>query len=48
LAAGVQRLLSDDGVRANLAQAGFRQVAEQFTFSVQIDATAAVLAGVCK
>ena len=48
LVAGIQRLLSDDGARADLAQAGFRQVAEQFTFSVQIDATAAVLAGVMK
>ena len=46
LVTGIQRLLSDDGERADLAQAGLRQVAEKFTFSVQIDATAAVLAGV--
>lgn len=48
LAAGIKRLLSDDEVRAELAQAGLRQVAEQFTFSTQMDATAGVLAGVCK
>lgn len=48
LAAGIQRLLSDDGARADLAQAGFRQVADQFTLSAQIDATVTTLAGVCK
>lgn len=48
LAAGIQRLLDDDRTRADLAQAGFRQVAEQFSFTFQIEATTAVLAGVCR
>lgn len=48
LAAGIRRLLGDDGARADLAQAGYRQVAEQFSFAVQLNATAAALAGVCK
>ena len=46
LAAGIKRLLRDDEVRADLAKAGLRQLAEQFTFSAQMDATAGVLAGV--
>lgn len=48
LAAGIKRLLWDDAARADLAQRGLRQLAEQFTFSAQMDATAEVLAGVCK
>ena len=48
LAAGIRRLLDDDRARADLAQAGFRQVAEQFGFTLQIKATTAVLAGVCR
>lgn len=48
LAAGIQKLLSNDEARTDLAQAGLRQVAEHFTFSAQIAATAAVLAGACR
>jgi glycosyltransferase involved in cell wall biosynthesis len=48
LAAGIRQLLSNDKARADLAKAGLRQVAEHFTFSAQIAATAAVLAGVCR
>ena len=48
LAAGIKRLLCDDEVRAGLAQAGLRQLAEQFTFSAQMDATAGILVGVCR
>lgn len=45
LAAAVRQLLDDDWTRAGLVQAGFRQVAEQFSFSTQLDATVAVLVG---
>lgn len=48
LAAAIQRLLGDDAARAELAQAGLRQVHEQFSFAAQLAATAAVLAKVCR
>lgn len=48
LAEGIRRLLGDDELRARLAQSGLRQVAEQFNPAVQLQATVAVLAGVCR
>lgn len=48
LVAGIRRLLGDEAERARLAQAGFRRVTEQFSFATQLEATAAVLAGVCR
>jgi len=46
LAVAIKQLLADDQVRTRLAQAGLRQVAEQFSFAVQLDATAALLSTV--
>jgi glycosyltransferase involved in cell wall biosynthesis len=48
LATAIKRLLYDDELRADLVQAGYRQLSEQFTFSAQLDATAEVLARVCR
>jgi glycosyltransferase involved in cell wall biosynthesis len=48
LSEAVRQLLNDDRTRADLAQEGSRRMAEQFNFAVQLDATAAVLAGVCR
>lgn len=48
LAAGIRHLLGDDAARAGLAQAGFQQVADHFSFAAQLEATAAVLADACR
>lgn len=48
LAAGIRHLLGDDATRDKLVQAGLRQVAEQFSFPAQLEATAAVLAKACR
>lgn len=44
LAAGIRYLLGDNATRAKLVQAGLQQVADQFSFAAQLEATAAVLA----
>lgn len=48
LTGAIRQLLSDGKTRADLAQAGFQQVAEKFSFTVQLQATEAALIGACR
>lgn len=46
LATAIQHILTDNQLRAELSEAGFNQIGEQFSFSAQISATISVLSRV--